>query len=107
MPIGIPRSKLILVDRYSFQEAPGKVLAARIPYHSLLLIVSVKQGGVDVYAGNYDAGSLPLAPHMHFGQTNAPVWIPIPEVWQELTLVSFGPANPVLASVMVAGMVYE
>lgn len=100
--LGWPSGNVTLIDQAVFQSAPGEVKTMNLQRPINLLVVSVKQGGVDIWLGNYGTG-VPSAPHLHFGQTNTPVWIPIPETLTDLTIKSFGPANPVLATVLVGG----
>ena len=68
-----------------------------------LLIVSVTQGAVDVWLGNY-RGQLPATPHFHFGQTNKPEWVPLPLNITDLTLKASGnTGTTVVASIIVGG----
>lgn len=101
-PVGWPAGNTTLIETVIFQEAAGavKTILSQRPIN--LLVVSVTQGGVNIWLGCYQ-GNLPLTPHLHFGQTNSPVWVPIPETLTDLTIQSAGPANPVLACVMVGG----
>lgn len=49
------------------------------------VIVSVKCGNVDLWFGEF-SGDRPLVPHLHFGQVNHPVWIPVPEGVMTITV---------------------
>ena len=42
-----------------------------------VLLVSVKQGAIDIHLGSGGAAGLGRVPHLHFGQTNRPEWVPI------------------------------
>ena len=113
---GIPESKALeqygatnckLLDTVIFQDIVGSQGAIRLIQHQRpinLLIVSVLQGGVNIYFGDYTSLQLPLTPHLHFGQTNTPEWLPIPEGWHTLTAVAVGNSGQqVLASIICGG----
>lgn len=78
-----------LLGMETFQSPQNTVKVLRLQRPLNLLIVSVTTGAVDVWFGEY-SGSQPTTPHLHFGQTNTPVWLPLPEMITDLTLVASG-----------------
>lgn len=68
------------------------------------LLVSVKLGALDIYAGTgFQANTLPRVPHLHFGQTNKPEWVPLPVGIHNFTAVSSGIGNN-QACILVEGL---
>lgn len=68
------------------------------------ILVSVKRGSVDIWFGEF-TGDRPEVPHLHFGQTNSPVWVPIPEGCYTITyrLEDLTSSNSILACVILGG----
>ena len=96
-------SNVHLIDGIRFQDPPGTQKRLTPNRLASFLLVSVKQGGVDVFFGGGDPGGR-LCPDLHFGQTNAPVWVPLPLGQFELTCVAVGATGlTVLASVWLGG----
>lgn len=103
-------SNVHLLDKVTFQDAPGTVKVLQPNRQASFLVVSVTEGGVDIYfQGN--SGGLPLTPDLHFGQTNKPEVVPIPCGQMEFACVAIGPglgggggtAGLVLATVWAGG----
>ncbi len=65
------------------------------------ILVSVRQGAVDIYVGGGAVAG--LVPDLHFGQSGRPIEVPIPCGQYEFTIVAAGPRNPVKASVLFGG----
>lgn len=64
-------------DIHPLQGVNQSVHRIDVPRDMDGVIVSVKCGNVDLWFGEF-SGDRPLVPHMHFGQTNHPDWLPIP-----------------------------
>lgn len=80
------------------------IIGARVQYQPSnrelsQIVASVQAGGVNVWFGIVDGQG---TPDLHFGQTNAPVWVPLPSGTTSLTLVALGPATPAV-TVLVGG----
>jgi hypothetical protein len=92
-----------LLHTEPINQASGFQGIIQLQRNANLILVSVKQGGLDVWFGDC-RGNLPSVPHLHYGQTNAPVWVPIPEGCFHLTYLTIGPPSPVLACILVGGV---
>lgn len=75
-----------------------------VPREASMLLVSVKRGSVDIWFGDF-LNSRELVPHLHYGQTNAPVWVPIPVGTYVITyrLEDLTSPNQIIASVLLGG----
>lgn len=77
------------LDRAVINGPQGTTTISHVNVPINAILCSVKSGAVDLWFGAFgkDVGS---APDLHFGQTNAPVWVPIPTGQYEFTLVAAG-----------------
>lgn len=93
-----------LVDWRRLFDASGVEGKFEVPRDASMLLVSVKRGSVDIWFGDF-LGSRELVPHLHYGQTNAPVWVPIPVGTYILTyrLEDLTSSNRIIASVLFGG----
>lgn len=93
-------SNIHLLESAIVYGAPGKAITVQPNRPVTWLLVSVCQGGVDIYIGATAGG---LVPHYHFGQTNKPEWVPVPTGQYCFTLVAVGPPTTVTAMVHFLG----
>lgn len=75
-----------------------------VPRDASMICVSVKRGSIDLWFGNF-LGSREFVPHLHFGQSNEPHWIPIPIGTYAITyrLEDLTSSNDIIASIMIGG----
>lgn len=97
-------SNVNLIDWRRLLGANGTEGKFELPRDAGLILVSVKRGSVDLWFGNF-LGSGELVPHLHFGQGNEPVWVPIPRGTYAITfrLEDLTSSNSIIASVMIGG----
>lgn len=92
-------SNLHLVDR-SYVYGPSGTTVHVTPGRPVtLILVSVKQGSVDLFIGPTASSAVP---DLHFGQSNEPVCVPWFAGQAPLTFVADGPGKTV-ASVILGG----
>lgn len=91
-------------DIQALQGPDGTTGRVSVPRDCSMVLVSVKSGNVDLWFGEF-TGDTPLCPHLHYGQTNEPVWVPIPDgvytvVYRLEDTIS---SDPILASLWIVG----
>ncbi len=67
------------------------------------IIVSVLQGQIDVWIGEFSGSNLPAVPHFHFFAVGYPVCVPLPRGNYTLTVASAGAVLPVRGTVSLIG----
>lgn len=89
-----------LLQRETVNDALGVEKPVRLQRPAQCIMVSVKQGAIDIFLGS-TAGS--GVPDYHFGQTNAPVWVPFFGGCSEFVIVAADPNVSTIANVQFGG----
>lgn len=92
-------------DIRPLQGPDQTVIRIDVPRDMDGVIVSVKCGNLDLWFGEF-TGDRPLVPHLHFGQINHPVWIPIPSGCYTITArleQKFNDDDEILACLILTG----
>ena len=74
-----------------------------VPRDATVLVVSVKKGSLDIWLGEA-GGSPPVVPEFHFGQTNRPEWVPLPNL---VTVITWRAENVNVDEPVVAHLILE
>lgn len=96
-------SNVRLIEKVYVQGALGAFLTTQPNRAVSMILCSVKQGAVDIFFGSYGDGDGRLVPDLHFGQTNRPVWVPLPCQQYEFTIVAADAQQVTYASVIFGG----
>lgn len=91
-----------LLDKRQIKEAPSTEGLMRILQGCNLIVVSVKEGFLDVWLGDC-TGRASDPPDFHFGQTNRPVYVPIPGGVTDITYKTGGTEPYTLATILIGG----
>lgn len=92
-----------MMEVMSFDLAAGAAQAVDVGARRVWgFIVSVTQGELDLYLGNFASGGLPRVPHWHFTPIGRPVEFRIPRGKYTFT-VAAGSSGPLLGTLTPLG----
>jgi hypothetical protein len=91
-----------LLDKRAIKEVPDTEGVFKMARETTLIIVSVKEGYLDVWLGD-QTGRTSDPPDFHFGQNNYPVEVFIPGGTADITYKTGGTEEFTLATILVGG----
>lgn len=91
-----------LLDIRHINAADGTEGIIKVPRETSLIIVSVKQGSIGLWLGDY-TGRTGDPPDLFFGQSNRPVFVPIPGNASHFTYLAESVEGNALASIIIGG----
>lgn len=91
-----------LLDVRKLNDPDGTEGVIKVPRETSLIIVSVKQGSVNLWFGD-NTGRTADPPDLFFGQTNRPVPVPIPGGASHFTYKLESVEGNALATILIGG----